>query len=154
RITAKGYKVHASEGDLDAEAEPGILPGRAGSGEPAAPVAPGAASQRYYIATVYPPGRTGMAGWDIDAFINQAFVKRFRSRDPDPLVEVTRFLHAGANVIHFAARREEGARASTSQADFFELVLGDGETRGGEVTLHRLAAYRRNASESGAFQSD
>src|SRR4051794_18939818 len=68
RITAKGYKVQSSEAEKP----------------PAGAAVTASAGHRFYIATMSPPGRTGMAGWEIDVYINQTFVKKFRSKDPDP----------------------------------------------------------------------
>lgn len=136
RITAKGYKIST------AEPAPSNTP-------PTATTA-----HRFYIATMQPPGRAGMSQWDIDVYINQTFVKKFRSKDADPIFEVTRFLKPGPNVIHFTAKREEGERTSTSPADYFELVIGDGENRAGQVLLNRITSYRRTAAEAGPFNSE
>lgn len=113
-------------------------------------------TQHYYITTVQPSGRAGMAQWDIDVYVNQVFVKRFQSKeiDPEPLTDITRFLKPGENVIHFAAKKEEGAQLSTSPADYFELVLGNGELREGQVLLTRVASYRLTAAETGSPTSD
>lgn len=138
RITAKGYKVQSSEPEKPAATSP----------------VSAASGHRFYIATMSPPGRTGMAQWEIDVYINQTFVKKFRSKDPDPIFDITRFLKPGANVIHFTAKKEEGDRASTSPNDYFELVLGDGEMRAGQVMLNRISSYRRTAAESGTFNSE
>lgn len=113
-------------------------------------------TQHYYITTVQPSGRAGMAQWDCDLYINQVFVKRFRSKeiDPEPLTDITRFLKPGENAIHFAAKKEEGQRLSTSPADYFELVLGNGEMREGQVLLTRVASYRLTAADTGASTFD
>lgn len=139
RITAKGYRVQSSEGD-----------------KPAPPTAaPSTATgHRFYIATMSPPGRSAMAQWDIDVYVNQTFVKKFRSKDPEPIFDISRFLKPGPNVIHFTARKEEGERLSTSPADYFELVIGDGEMRAGQVMLNRISSYRRTAAESGTYNSE
>src|SRR5438128_2322433 len=85
-ITAKGYKVSAVEAN----------PPQAAAAPPAA--------HRFYIATVQP--RPGATQWDIEVYINKVYVKRFRSRDPEPVTEITRYLHPGENVVHFQARKE------------------------------------------------
>jgi hypothetical protein len=133
-ITAKGYKVT--------------------SVEPEKPTGPPTASgaHHFFIATMQP--RVGAAQWDVDIFINKTFVHRFRSKDPEPVLEITRFLKPGSNVIHYQAKKEDGDRISTSPTDYFELVVGEGEMRTGQVMLNRLTAYRRTAAETGAFDSE
>ena len=149
RITAKGYKITSSE--------PASLPSSAPSGGGGGGAAGGAVQSgehHFYIATMQPGGRTGMAQWDIDVYINQTFVKKFRSKDPEPISDITRFLKPGANVIHFTAKKEDGERLSASPNDFFELVVGDGEMRAGQVMLNRITSYRRTAAETGQFNSE
>jgi hypothetical protein len=157
RITAKGYKITKLD-SAPSPAAPAPPPAAAASPPAASAPAPTApaptaaatspAARHFYIATLQPSGREGMAGWNVDVYINQVFVKRFQSKDPDPLFEVTRFLKTGANVIHFTPRREAGEARSSSPGDWFELVLGDGEMRAGQVMLTKIGAYRRTAAES------
>jgi len=158
QITARGYKVKASEPDADqppAAAPPATPP--AATAPPAATPSPGKttapAARHFFIAAVAPRGRPPV-GWDIDVFINQVFVRKFRSNAPDPLVDISRFLKAGPNVVHFTATRDPAARGTGSPADYFELVLGDGELRDGEVVLNQISAYRRTAGEAGTFNSE
>src|SRR4051812_13597727 len=73
RIVAKGYKITPVEGD------------KASSGPPTS-----SGARHFYIATMQP--RTGAAQWDVDVFVNKVFVHRFRSKDPEPVLEITRFL--------------------------------------------------------------
>jgi hypothetical protein len=135
RIVAKGYKVTTTA--------PATVP-----------PAPAAAGQhRFWIATVQP--RTGYAQWDIDVYINNTFIKKFRSKDADPIHEITQFLRPGTNIVHFKARKDEsGDRLSQSPTDYFELVIGDGEKRAGQVMLNKISAYRRTAAETGGFDSE
>jgi hypothetical protein len=136
-ITAKGYKITA----LDAP-------------KSAAPATPQATGHHYYIATQQPPGRDGVAQWDIDLYVNKVYVHRFRSSDAEPLFEITRFLKPGTNTFHFTPRKEGGDRRSNSPNDYFELVVGNGEMRAGQVMMNKLTAYRRTAAESSAEDSE
>jgi hypothetical protein len=133
RITAKGYKI---------------------SVEGAKSAAPAAASQHVYIATQQPPGREGAAQWDVDVYVNQVYVHRFRSKDSEPIFEVTKFLHVGENTVRFLPRKEAGERRSTTPNDFFELVIGDGEQRAGQIMLNRITSYRRTAAETTAADEE
>jgi hypothetical protein len=129
RITAKGYNVTQA------------LP----------PASPNGGKQ-YFIATVQP--HIGAAQWDIDVFINKTFVHRFRSKDAEPVFEITRYLKTGTNVIHYQATKQAGDRTSTSPNDYLELVVGDGDVHQGKVTVNKMATYRRTAAETGTFTSE
>jgi hypothetical protein len=135
RIVAKGYKISQSQ--------------------PATPTGPATASagaHRFWIASMQP--RQGAAQWDIDVYINQTFIKKFRSKDAEPIFEITRFLKPGTNTIHYKARKADGERVSASPTDYLELVVGDGEMRAGQVMLNRITSYRRTAAESGSFDNE
>lgn len=134
RIVAKGYKITTADG-----APPSGPPTSSGA-------------RHFFIATMQP--HLGAAQWDVDVFINKVFVHRFRSKDPEPVLEITRFLKPGANVIHYQATKEPGDRVSVSPTDYFELIVGDGEMRGGQVMLNKMTAYRRTAAETGSFDSE
>jgi hypothetical protein len=134
RITAKGYKITS--------VEPG------GN----TPSAPSTGAKHFYIATMQP--RVGAAQWDVDVFINKVFVKRFRSKDPEPVFEITKWLQKGQNTIHYQAKKADGDRLSTTPNDYFELVVGDGEMRAGQVMLNKITSYRRTAAEVGSFDSE
>ena len=78
----------------------------------------------------------------------------FRSKDAEPIFELTRFLKPGANLIHFSAAKEPGPRTSLSPTDYFELVIGDGEMRQGQVMLNKVTSFRRTAAETGTFDAE
>lgn len=137
-ITAHGYKVTA-EPPADGKSH-------------AATTTPAPFKRRYYIAGQQP--HIGAAQWDMEISVDNQHIKRFRSRDPEPVFEITRFLKPGINVLHIRATKEPGARISTSPEDYFELVIGDGEMRAGQLVLHRIAGYRRTAAEVGSYQAD
>jgi hypothetical protein len=128
RITAKGYKVQA-----------------AGTATPAPPPPPRAGSigsKRFFVVP-QPQLRTGAAQWDVEVYVNQVFVQRFRSREPEPY-EITRHIRPGTNTIRFVARKELGPRLSTSPADVFELVVGEGDAK--QPT--RLFNFKVSAAET------
>jgi hypothetical protein len=156
RIIARGYKISTVESDPKPEKPAAPSTSTPSSTPSTAQPTPGATQggHRFYIATMQPPGRTGTAQWDIDVYINQTFVRKFRSKDPEPVFEISRFLKPGPNVVHFTAKKEEGERLSTSPNDFFELVIGDGEMRAGQVMMNRITSYKRTAAEVGGFNSE
>src|SRR5579883_218451 len=140
RITAKGYKV------TKLDPTPATPAPQQAAVAPTPAAAP--AAHHFYIATMQPPGREGAAGWDVDVYVNQVFVKRFRSKDPEPIYEITRFLKPGANTLHFTPRRDDGEHRSVSPSDYFELVVGDGEMRAGQVMLTKISSFRRTAADT------
>lgn len=143
RIHAPSYHVTA----LEREA-PSAAPAARSEAGPATPLA----GRRYFVASQ--ESRPGAAQWDVDVFVNRVFVKHFRSRDTNPVQEITRWLHPGPNVIHFAAKKAPGPRTSTSPDDWFELSVGDGTEARGVVTVNRVAGFRRTAAETGEYDAE
>ena len=175
RILARGYRVTA---DTPNGSPPSALPPTqppsphpAATGTtvqpPAAPppqaVAPSAAAlastapvqgKRYYIAPT-PQARPGAAQYDVEVLVNGVAVRKFHSKDPEPFIEITRWMRPGVlNTIRLVAHKESGPRISASAADVFELILGTGELQGGQLLLEPLQRYRRNASEVSDFNTE
>jgi hypothetical protein len=134
RIVAKGIKIAVDSGAQAKAAAP--------------------AGQHFWIAPMQPAGRQGQAQWDVDVYVNRVYVHRFRSKDAEPIFELTRFVHPGENVIRFVPHKEEGDRRSTLIGDFFDLVVGDGEMRAGQVMLNKITSYRRTAAELSASDEE
>ncbi|HEX2574192.1 MAG TPA: hypothetical protein VH877_31890 [Polyangia bacterium] len=110
--------------------------------------------KRYYIAPT-PQTRPGAAQYDVEVFVNGMAVRKFRSKDPEPFLEITRWMRPGAlNTIRLVAHKEPGPRLSTSSADVFELILGTGELQGGQLLLEPLQRYRRTAAEVNDFNTE
>ncbi|MSP61636.1 MAG: hypothetical protein EXR72_15140 [Myxococcales bacterium] len=144
RIIAPGYRVTT----VDSNSAPAL----AAAQKAAAATAAAKEGHRFYIATVQP--KVGAAQWDIEVHINQVFVKKFRSREAEPLHEITRYLRPGANLIHFTARREEGDLRSHAASDWFELAVGEGTEVKGQMSLQKLTSYRRTAAETGTYNGE
>ena len=141
RITAKGYRVTPVEVDEYGQPPSEVVM------VPVAP--PQAVPGRFYIS----PSFHGPSGWEVDVTINGVLVRRFRPREGEGVVEITRYLRPGPNQFRFSARRD-GARLSDSPSDYLELVIGDGEPAAGQIKLNRVITYRRHAGEVGAFASE
>ena len=138
-ITAKGYKV-------------GLAP--AGNETAAAPVeegtpAPTKVTKRYWL--VAPQPKRGLVQYDIDVFLNGAFVKRIKSGDDKAILEVTKYVRPGTNTVRLIATKNLGnKRVSASPQDVMEVVIGEGVVGGGTITIDRaLVTYRRTAAETG-----
>lgn len=123
---------------------------------PTAP-APGTTAiqgKRYYIVPS-PQTRPGAAQYDVEVFVNGVAVRKFHSKDPEPFLEITRWMRSGVlNTIRLVAHKEPGARISASSTDVFELILGTGELQSGQLLLEPLQRYRRNASEMSDFNTE
>jgi hypothetical protein len=139
-IIAKGYKV-SSKTDATATAA-------------AAAAAQPSASKRFFITPMQPQGRTGASQWVVDVYVNQFYVHQFRSKDPEPFFEITKWMKVGTNTIHFDAKKEAGDRISSSPTDYLDLVIGFGELAQGQLMLTKLNTYRRTAAETGGYKSD
>ena len=138
-ITAKGYKVVAPET------------------KPAAPVvngAPASGDRRYWLISKF--NDRGAAGFDVDVFINDTFVKKVRATD-DPLVlDISRHIQQGDNKVTMVATKNAAdGKSSRSPTDTLEVILGEGVAGGGTVTIDKVhATFKRNASETGNLRED
>jgi hypothetical protein len=143
-ITARGYKVMAPEGKPTA-------PGPVVNG------APLAGDRRFWLISKFDVERgRGAAGFDVDVFINDTFVKKIRASD-DPLVlDVSRHLERGDNKVTMVATKNPPTGSSSrSPTDTLEIILGEGVAGGGTVTIDKVhAAFKRNASETGNLRED
>jgi hypothetical protein len=130
-ITARSYKVTA---------------------ESQAPTPP--LGGRHYFVVPSAQRQIGAAQWNVDVFINKTFVHRFRSKIPEPYVEVTRFIKPGANVVHLQWSKDAGERVSTSRDDVYELAIGTGELVPGGLSLTPLGSSKHSAAETGVIETD
>ena len=128
---------------------------------PATPPPPAAApsvapiqGKRYYMAPT-PQTRLGAAQYDVEVFVNGVAIRKFHSKDPEPFVEITRWMRPGVlNTVRLVAHKEPGPRISASSTDVFELILGTGELQGGQLLLEPLQRYRRNAAEMSDYNTE
>ena len=138
-ITARGYKVVAPETKAAAPVVNG---------------APLAGDRRYWLISKF--NDRGAAGFDVDVFINDTFVKKVRATD-DPLVlDISRHIQQGDNKVTMVATKNTvDAKTSRSPTDTLEVILGEGVAGGGTVTIDKVhAAFKRNASETGNLRED
>jgi hypothetical protein len=139
-IVAKGYEVQG------APTKP------ASTTEPAAPVEP--VTRHYFL--VSEQSVVGLAQYDIDVYVNAKWVKRVAANDQQVLLEISKFLHKGRNVIHFTATKNtKEPRKSTSDKHFVKVHIGDGNIGGNNVMLENsLIEYVRTAAETQTFDDD
>ena len=141
-ITAKGYKL--------------VAPPAGTSPAPATPAVTAAADpdRRYWLISKFDD--RAAAGFDVEIFINNAMVKKVRSGD-DPLVlDVSRHLNPGDNLVTMVATKSRTAtRAARSPDEKLEVILGEGKASGGTVTIDKVhATFRRTANEAGPIRED
>jgi hypothetical protein len=142
-ISAKGYVVSAV-----GDAAP-----RASGAAPEA--VPATLSRRYYLVAL--AGRPGEAQWEIDVFINAKFVRKVTGREPQTLLEVTKYLQVGRNHVHIQATKHLGAygRRSSSPQAYVEIVVGEGNQASGALLVNNpIVRYRKTAAEMGSEVRD
>jgi hypothetical protein len=107
-----------------------------------------AMNKRYWLVTEEKDGAA--AQYDVDVFINAKFIRKIKAGEPQVVLEITRYLHSGANKVLFAAtKRAEGGRKSASPASFLKLVVGEGDSGGNTVTIDNpLIESKRTAAET------
>lgn len=139
-ITAKGYEVQT-------QAPKPVVP--------VAPVVdPGPVTKRYFL--VSETSAIGLAQYDIDVFVNSVWIKRVSSADAQAVVEVTRHLKKGKNIVHFTATKAlADGRKSASPTHFVKLYIGEGNMGGNNVMIdNALLEYKRDASEMQNFADE
>jgi hypothetical protein len=141
-ITAKGFKIDV--------AGPKETPKEAPKD---APKAQAKLEKQYWLISRQPQGRAGMAQYDVDVFINGKFVKKVRSAGDPVLLDVTRWVKPGDNTVQLVAAKNMGAkRLSASPTDTLEIIVGEGTSGGGTVSITRpLVTYTRTAQETKGF---
>jgi hypothetical protein len=135
-IKAKGYSVKR----VDQTA-----------GSKAPPTSPGVSKQYYLYSKA---SRTGYTQYDIDVYINGKWVRKIRNSQGQVVMDISRKLRKGKNVIHFAATKNYGGkpRLSTSSADTVQVYLGLGSKGGGTVNItDTLADFKVDASTTKNF---
>jgi hypothetical protein len=137
-ITAKGYEVQT------------VAPTTA---KPA-PVEQGPVTKRYFLVTE--PSPPGMAQYDIDVFVNSVWIKRIAADDAQTVIEITRHLKKGKNVVHFTATKNlADARRSASPQHLVRIIIGEGNMGGNNVMIDNpVLEYKRDASEMQNFSDD
>ncbi|HEY3358721.1 MAG TPA: hypothetical protein VGQ83_36070 [Polyangia bacterium] len=131
-ISAKGVKVTTSKGE---ETKPAN--------------ATAEVSRRYYLVTMQ--SRTGATQYKVDLFINGKWTKQVHSKNAQEIAELTRYFKAGKNTVHLVATKDYGGgpRISSSPADTYDVLIGEGQESAGRILLEKkLVEFRRTADET------
>jgi hypothetical protein len=115
---------------------------------------PGGITQRYWL--VKEENYPGKTQYDIDIFINSVWFKRVRSDTEQVVLEITKNLRPGPNVIHFAATKNIAEqRKSFSPQVYLRLIVGEGNIGGKNVMIENpLIQYKRTAEEVQNFNDE
>ncbi|MEK6608924.1 MAG: hypothetical protein AABZ30_14785 [Myxococcota bacterium] len=138
--------VSASTASPPAVAAPQAKPPIAAA--PPMPVVASLLSKRYFV--IAQTNRTGAVQYDIDVFVNSKWVKRLRGLEQQEIVEITSNLAPGENTVHLSAVKNfaGGQRASTSDADYLDVLVGLGAATGSTVEIKSiLGRLRKSAAE-------
>ena len=133
-ITAKGVKVTTSS---DKGKSP---PDKATGGE---------VTKRYWLVTMQ--NRVGATQYKVDLFLNGKWTKQVHSKNAQEFFELTRYLKAGTNTVHLVATKDYGGgpRISSSVADYYDVIIGEGSESQGRIMLtKKLVEFRRTAEET------
>jgi hypothetical protein len=137
-LECPGYQVEQQPAGA-----PALTPG------PLLPSAVAAAmTRRYWLVSEDKDG--ALAQYEVDVFVNAKFIRKIRAGEPQVVLEITRYLHPGANKVLFAAsKRADAGRKSASPASFLKLVVGEGSEGGNTVTIDNpLIESKRTAAET------
>lgn len=123
--------------------------------KPVAPVVDaGPVTKRYFMVNETNP--PGMAQYDIDVFVNSVWIKRVTSNDPQNVLEITKYMKKGKNVVHFTAQKNLAeSRKSASPSHYVKIYIGEGNMGGNQVMIdNAVLEYKRDASEMQTFADD
>lgn len=135
-VTAKGYSVKRVD--------------QSGGGQAAAKT-PSVSKQYYLYAKSSKPG---FVQYDIDVYINGKWIRKIRNAERQVVLDISRRLRKGKNIVHFAATKNYGGkgRLSTSAVDEVKVFIGLGSKGGGTVNITTtLADFKANAGSTKNF---
>lgn len=139
-INAPGYAVQGQAGTPAPKPKPVVMPS--------------VSTTRYWL--VKEENYPGKTQYDVDIYINSVWFKRIRSNNEQVVQEITKYLRAGSNVIHFAATKNIGQqRKSFSPQVYMLIIIGEGNIGGNNVMIENpLIQYKRTANETQNFNDE
>jgi hypothetical protein len=105
-------------------------------------------TKQYWLVTEQRDGVS--AQYDLDVFINSKWVRKVKSTDDQIVMDITKMLQPGQNKVLIAATKHlETGRKSTSANAFVKVIVGEGQSGGGNVMIDApLVEYKRTAAET------
>ena len=145
-LDCPGYQVEGAAAAPSPKGAPATASAQAAA-PAAAPATPGVITKRYFLVTEQ--NEQGAAQYDLDLFINSKWVRKFRAGEDQVVMELTKLLQPGSNKLIFAATKHlEAGRRSASPSTFIRVVVGEGESGGGNVMIDNpLLECKRTAAE-------
>ena len=118
-----------------------------GGAKPAAAQLPAKPTKHYFL--VPQQAVQGMAGYDVDVWVNGQYVTKFRNDDiPNPM-DVTKYVGVGGNKVTFTAHKSKGERKSFSPAHTTTVMVGEGMAGGDQVVIDNpLLTFKRTAADA------
>ena len=121
------------------------------SGAAEKPKAPdGAITQKYFLVTEQSP--PGMTEYEIDLFLNGKFMRTLKSGDEQLVVDITRQLKPGQNLVIAQAKKRYGdpsSPRSLSKSHVFRVIIGEGNTSNDQVTIEKqVVTFTRTAADT------
>lgn len=107
-----------------------------------------AITKHYYLVSETKDGAS--VQYDVDVFVNSKWVRKLKSTEDQIVIEISKYLQPGANKILFAATKHiEAGRKSTSPGAYIKIIVGEGESGGGNVMIDNpLIELKRSAAET------
>ena len=112
------------------------------------PANPANLKNMYFIVTQ--SSRPGVTGYDVKLMVNHKYVKTMSDKISQHVVELNEHLKAGPNTISFLAARKDRSAQTTNPDDYFTLMIGVGNARGGQLNIEEvLHEFKLKAIDTG-----
>ncbi len=114
----------------------------------AAVVSTGMLTKHYWLVTQQ--ATRGATQYDINLFINKKWIRKLKSDEDQVVLEVTKHLAPGENKIILEAKKHiEGTRTSSSAAQTFSVIVGEGQASADNVVVDNpFFEMKRTAAET------
>lgn len=110
----------------------------------------GAITQKYFLVTEQSP--PGMTEYEIDLFLNGKFMRTLKSGDEQLVLDITRQLKPGQNLVIAQAKKryaDPSSPRSLSKSHVFRVIIGEGNTSNDQVTIEKqVVTFTRTAADT------
>lgn len=115
-ISAPQYIVKTEEGQQNKPAQP-------------------TQAKSYFLVTQI--SKDGRAGYDIDLFINETWIKKITNKDDQIVMDLTKHLQNGKNKIRLTGIKAKDVVTDTMSAGFTEIIIGEGMAGKNNVVIDK-----------------
>jgi len=124
------------------------------TGKPAAAVAPvpkAVISKHYWLAAERRQGKG--AGYDVDLFVNDKWVRKVKSSEDQIVTEITDALNPGTNSLKIVAQKSKTVQGDPGGT--LSLIIGEGISGNNSLVIERpIVEYKRTAEETEPFVNE